>query len=95
MGVADGEEPIEADRDRILSEKLWGELENIRQYVQDIPEIKDRLGRLESDVSEMKGIQIVHGEILKEHSAELREIKQIVGGHHEAIAELKLASHTH
>jgi hypothetical protein len=33
--------------------------------------------------------------ILADHSSDLKEIKQIVGGHAEAIVELRSASHTH
>lgn len=99
----------EQGRDRILSEQMLSRLDAIQELVQDVPEIKDRLGRVESAVNEMKAEQTVHTEILREHSATLaehgadirelkadvKEIKQLAGGHVEAIVELRSASHTH
>jgi len=75
----------ERTRDRILAEDLMGKVEAtfelVGQVARDMPEIKERLGRVET--------------ILFEHSADLREIKLLVVGHAEAIAELRAVSHEH
>jgi hypothetical protein len=93
--MGDEEELSDRDKDRILSEQLWFRLDAIREAVSLIPGIDERLRRVEGDVTEIKGELVVHREILREHSADLKEIKTIVAGQQEAITELKLASHTH
>ena len=97
------------DRQWVLVEKMASDMQAIKEQVSLIPEMNERLGRVEIDLAEVKTTVRSHTIILKEHSADIRalkadlgelkadvkEIKQIVGGHAEAIVELKLASHTH
>jgi methyl-accepting chemotaxis protein len=93
--VAEGEELSDADRDRILSEKLWAELGAIRESVAVIPAMREDISILRTDVDEIKSIQIVHGVILKEHSEILREHSAILGQHSEDLTEIKATLQEH
>ena len=84
-----------ASRDRILSEQMLSRLDAIQELVKDVPEIKDRLGRVELLLDGVEGTLALHTEVLREHSADLKEIKQIVGGQMESVAELQAVSHSH
>ena len=79
----------------VLGEQLLGQLQAIQESVRDVPKIFERLdtmdGRFDRIEARLGSVEI----ILTEHTDDLREIKQILGGQMETITELKAASHTH
>jgi len=80
-----GMDKQERMRDRILAEDLLSKAEAtfelVGQVARGMPDIKERLGRVEG--------------ILLEHSADLTELKQLAGRQLETVAELKAGAHTH
>jgi CRISPR/Cas system type I-B associated protein Csh2 (Cas7 group RAMP superfamily) len=78
------------DRRWILVEKMASDMETIKENVSQIPDISERLGRVEDRLDGVEGQLAVHGQILKEHSADLKEIKTIVVQRSENITELKI-----
>ena len=65
----------------VLLERVSSDMQAIKEQVSLIPEMRQ-------DIREMKVT-------LREHSADLKEIRGIVGGIMEDMTELKAASHTH
>lgn len=79
----------------ILDEQLLSPLQAIQQSLRELPKINERLGRVESDVKDIKGDLVVVKAIVTEHSADLADLKRIVAGQMETMTELRLASHSH
>lgn len=68
----------EEARKRVLGEVLAGELRAIREYVKDIPSIRDDLETLKTDVSELKSDIKAIKAVVREHDEEIRILKQEV-----------------
>jgi hypothetical protein len=79
----------------LVHEQIDTKLDTILEYVSVIPTMNERLGRVEDRLDGVEARLTSVEVTLADHSADLKEIKQIVGGHAEAIVELKAASHTH
>ena len=75
-------------RDQILSEQLLSELQAIREYVAQIPEITATL-------AEHSAILKEHSTTLKEHSLDLKEIKGLLVDQMERTVSLEATAHTH
>lgn len=72
-------------RKEVLGEVLMDELKAIREYVQDVPVIKqtveridDRLEVVESDVKAIKAVVTDHSRQLQRHEVEIKDLKQKV-----------------
>jgi septal ring factor EnvC (AmiA/AmiB activator) len=61
------------DRKAILGEVLMGELAAIREYVADIPAIKQDLAQLKGDVKELKDDMKIVKAAVTEHSVQLHD----------------------
>ena len=48
-------EPSEQQRRQILDEQLLSELKTIREYVSDIPQVRDNVNQLNDKVDEING----------------------------------------
>lgn len=62
---------------QVLSEVLTDKLDAILEYVQEIPDVKHRLGTLETKVDKIDSRLIVVEAIIQEHDTELKSIKTI------------------
>ncbi len=60
----------------ILGEVLADQLKAILEYVQEIPDVKRRLGSLETKVDKVDSRLIVVEAIVKDHEIELKAIKR-------------------
>ncbi len=71
----------------ILGEQLLARLDAIQELVRDVPEIKDRLTRVEAIVTEhsarLGGIEM----IVKEHSAQLKDLSAQLKEHSAQLKE--------
>ena len=66
------------ERREIPGEVLLDELRAIREYVEEIPGIKRRLGELETKIDKINDRTRVTESITRAHEAELKTIKQHV-----------------
>jgi len=72
-------------RKQVLGEVLMKKLKIIREYVQDIPQIKEklesmdnRLAVVETDVKVIKDVVRDHSQTLQRHDGEIKELQQKV-----------------
>jgi 2-phospho-L-lactate guanylyltransferase (CobY/MobA/RfbA family) len=63
-------------RKEVLGEVLMDELRVIREYVEDIPIIKKKVTKLESDMEEVKTDVKAIKAVVREHDREIRILKQ-------------------
>ncbi|HVV26291.1 MAG TPA: hypothetical protein VHC21_04675 [Candidatus Saccharimonadales bacterium] len=73
---------------QILGEVLSDQLRAILEYVQEIPDVKRRLGGLETNVGRMDNRLKVVEAVVKDQSVELKSIKAIVGRHETMFADV-------
>jgi hypothetical protein len=66
----------EDEQRKVLGEVLADQLKAILEYVQEIPDVKRRLGNLETKVDKVDGRVIVVEAIVREHETELKSIKR-------------------
>lgn len=64
------------ERKSVLGEVLFDELKAIREYVQEIPNVKHRLSSLETKVDKIDDRLIVIEAIFREHDTDLKAIKR-------------------
>jgi peptidoglycan hydrolase CwlO-like protein len=63
------------ERKAVLGEVLMDEFKAIREYLQDIPEIKTDIKDLKSDIAEIKSdIKLVKA-IVREHESDIKLLK--------------------
>lgn len=93
----------------VLVEKMAGDMEAIRELVSLVPAIKETVDRHTDQLDAIDGrltsVEVRLGSVevrlksvetdVKEFKVDMKEVKGYVIEHHEAIAELKAASHTH
>ena len=65
------------ERKEVFGEVLLDELKAIREYVQEIPDMKHRLGNLETKVDKIDSRLIVVEAIVREHETELKSLQSI------------------
>ena len=66
----------ERDRFEILLEDVNGKFDAVIEYVKDIPEIKERVTRLEDKFDNVEMRTDVLESVVKEHSSEISALKQ-------------------
>jgi len=87
---------VDEDQKRgITNEHLSAQLEAIQESLRDVPEIKRIVTEHSAMLDRLTATLGTHSDILSEHSADLREVKQLLAGQMEAVAELSAASHVH
>lgn len=59
-----------------ILEDINGKFDAVIEYVKDIPEIKQRLTNVESDVAQIKDDMTIVKGVIKEHSHDIAELKQ-------------------
>ena len=65
----------------VLGEHLVSELRAIHELVSVVPDMNERLGRVEVELAEVKAIVNVHTDILTGHSATLASHSAILASH--------------
>ena len=60
-------------RKQVLGEVLMDELKVIREYLEDVPIIKQKVTKLETDVEELKSDMKIVKAAIVDHSRELNE----------------------
>ncbi|MDZ7786180.1 MAG: hypothetical protein U5L95_03600 [Candidatus Saccharibacteria bacterium] len=66
-------------RRKVLGEALMDELKAIREYVEDIPSMKQNVQEIKSDVDELKSDMKVVKSVVTEHSGQLKDQKKKIG----------------
>ena len=70
----------------VLGEHLVSELRAIHELVSVVPDMNERLGRVEVELAEVKAIVNVHTDILTGHSATLASHSAILASHSAILA---------
>ena len=65
----------ESARILVLFEEMNGKFDPIMEYVKDIPDIKNRVMKLEEDMETVKSDLFVIKHIIKQHSQDINELK--------------------
>lgn len=63
-------------RKEVLGEAIMDELKAIREYVEDIPEIKKDVKDLQARMTRVEDGMNIHGAVIREHESDLRILKQ-------------------
>jgi predicted nucleic acid-binding Zn-ribbon protein len=63
------------ERKAVLGEVLADELKVIREYVEDVPEIKQKVHKINATVSEINDRLSVLESVVREHELEIRKFK--------------------
>lgn len=66
----------EEERREVLGEILADELKAIREYVQDVPAIKQQLHQVKTTVDDMHDKLSVLEHVVRDHEGELRQLKR-------------------
>lgn len=63
------------ERKEVLGEVLADELKAIREYVQDVPEIKQKVRNIDATVSEINDRLSVIENVVREHELDIKNLK--------------------
>ena len=66
------------ERKEVLGEVLADELKAIREYVEDIPEIKQKVHKIDATVNEINGRLATIESVVKDHESDIRSLKRKV-----------------
>lgn len=67
--------PSEESRYQALAEQTLSELKTIREYVSDVPQIKEDVAQLKDDVTEIKADVSVIKQVVRDHSGRLTSVE--------------------
>lgn len=62
------------ERKQVLGEVLADELKVIREYVEDVPKVKEEVHEVHSKVDEINGRLTVIEAVVKDHESDLRKL---------------------
>lgn len=66
-------------RKLVLGEALMDELKAIREYVEDVPVIKQQINKVSNDLDEIKDKLVVVNAVVRDHESDIKHLKQKVG----------------